>query len=127
MVPWPPRYPREEGGCAQLCVTRGGDPLEDYRNFARQHLAFFHASTCQDARWRMIEGSNRKAMAAADTFQQAFGSGSQSSPQSSPVYLAADLHMQTPFLLNFLSVAGQHLKIAPVNAETSTNESKTYF
>ena len=28
-------------------------PLEDYRNPARQHLAFFHASTCQEARWRI--------------------------------------------------------------------------
>ena len=32
---------------------RGGGPLEDYRNPARQHLAFFHASTCQGARWRI--------------------------------------------------------------------------
>ena len=27
-------------------------PLEDYRNAARQHLAFFHASACQEARWQ---------------------------------------------------------------------------
>ena len=31
-----------------VCVERGG-PLEDYRNPARQRLAFFHASTCQGA------------------------------------------------------------------------------
>ena len=30
-----------------------GCPLEDCRNPARQHLAFFHASTCQGARWRI--------------------------------------------------------------------------
>ena len=33
-----------------------GGPLEDYRNPARQHLAFFHASTCQEARWRTEDG-----------------------------------------------------------------------
>ena len=36
-------------------AARGvGGPLEDYRNPARQHLAFFHASTCQGARWRFF-------------------------------------------------------------------------
>ena len=40
-----------------MCDERGwgGDPLEDHRNPARQHLAFFHASTCQGARWRMAD------------------------------------------------------------------------
>ena len=39
---------------ANKCETEGGGPVEDYRNPARQHLASFHASTCQGAWWRII-------------------------------------------------------------------------
>ena len=35
------------------CDREGGGPLEDYRNPTRQHLAFYHASTCRRARWRI--------------------------------------------------------------------------
>ena len=44
----------KRGRFARLGAAReGGGPLEDYRNLARQHWAFFHASTCQGARWRI--------------------------------------------------------------------------
>ena len=31
----------------------GGGPIETTEILTRQHLAFFHASTCQEARWRI--------------------------------------------------------------------------
>ena len=45
--------PRVGGMHAARCWGRGWDPLEDDRNPSRQHLGFFHASTCQGARWRI--------------------------------------------------------------------------
>ena len=48
-----------------------GGPFEDYRNPARQHLSFFHASTCQGAGWRIetdfarLEADTKAAEAAA--------------------------------------------------------------
>ena len=41
------------GGDACRWVRRPGGALEDYRNLARQHLAFQHASTCQGSQWRI--------------------------------------------------------------------------
>ena len=46
----------ERGGGADACMRRGaGAPyqVEDERNPARQHLALYHASTCQGTRWRL--------------------------------------------------------------------------
>ena len=44
-------------------ATGGGGPLENYRNPARQHVAIFHAATCQGARWRTTQISGRGACA----------------------------------------------------------------
>ena len=50
-----PGTPKSRADSRSSTRRAGGvGPLEDYKNFTRQHLAFFHASTCQGARWRIL-------------------------------------------------------------------------
>ena len=59
---------RSRGDAVGWALPEGlGGPLEEYRNPARQHLAFFHAAVCQGAWWR-IRSAARPSSSASRIF-----------------------------------------------------------